>query len=274
MSLFGIIRNRLFVKKINLTTTITVLSENSMLSGKTALVTGGASGFGYAIAKQFLISGAKVIITGRNLNKLQDAQKKLNSNKVSIAVIDQSDFSNIRSSLASLTELHKIDIFVNNAGVGWKKNWNDFDVRESEYDNVINTNLKGFWIMCQAEVNYFINNGLKGKIINISSDAAISSSVNPYTISKWGVNCLTKGYAQCLASKGIVVNAIAPGTALTDMESELRDKVGSNSYSNENKMKRIVQIEEIANIALFLASDQANCIIGQVIVADGGKTLI
>lgn len=256
-------------KKI-VTANISLLGNSELLSGKVALVTGGSSGFGFAIAKRFLESGAKVVITGRNKRKLEKAVKDLASANVKGLVWDLSDVDIAKSKYAEASSLFgTIDIAVNNAGVWTPKPW--ISILESDWDTILDTNLKGLFFICQAESEAMsVDANRMNKIINITSIEGVRGGYGPYCASKWGANGLTRGMAKALTSKNVVVNAIAPGMGITDINPNL-PKDGNLALDNLNG--RFVAVEEIAELALFLASDASNSIVGQVIVIDGGMAL-
>lgn len=248
---------------------ITTLPVNQILEGKVVLVTGGSSGFGLAIAKRFISCGAKVVITGRNELKLNAAVEQLGKNAKGI-VWDLSDVSIADNKFKEVSQLFgPIDIAINNAGVWTPTPWSKLE--EIDWDKVVNTNLKGLFFISKAEALNMINsdNSIK-KIINITSIEGIRSGFGPYWASKWGANGLTKGLAKELTSKNVVVNAIAPGMGITDINPDL-PKDGNLTLNNLNG--RFVTVEEVAELALFLASDSSNSIVGQVIAIDGGMSL-
>lgn len=128
--------------------------------------------------------------------------------------------------------------------------------------------------MMQQEASYLLSKNKEGKIINITSVEGIRTDFNPYSASKWGANDLTCGLAKQLACKGIIINAIAPGVALTDINPKLKAEAGNNEYFSAHRTRRFTMVEEVAELAVFLASNAANNIVGQVIAVDGGWTLI
>ena len=171
-----------------------------------------------------------------------------------------------------MDEVGHIDVFVNNAGVYDTASWDN--VTPEMYDKVIDTNQRGLYFMCQAEGKYFIKNNRKGKIINITSIAGILTGFNPYNVSKWGATCITRGLAKELVRKGVLVNAIAPGNVVTNIHSGVRGKkVEDNAYTSQHPTERYTLVEEVASLALYLASDASNNMVGQVIAVDGGWTL-
>ena len=162
-----------------------------------------------------------------------------------------------------------IDIAINNAGVWTPLKWNN--ITYEEWDKVLETNLKGLFFICQAEAEAMSSNtNVMNKIINITSIEGIRGGFGPYWASKWGANGLTRGMAKALTDKNVVVNAIAPGMGITDINPNL-PKDGNLALENLNG--RFVAVEEVAELALFLASDASNSIVGQVIAIDGGMSL-
>ncbi|MEO0909031.1 MAG: SDR family oxidoreductase [Pseudomonadota bacterium] len=251
----------------------------TLLENKIAIVTGGAQGIGYAIAERFLREKAKVIIADID-NKVgkeaENALRKIGTVKfVHCNVADRLDVHNL---VAGAIDSHgKIDILVNNAGV--VSEGADFlEVTEEEYERVLAINLKGSF-MCSQEVAKHmveqVNAGKEpGSIVNISSVNAVFAIAEqvPYTISKGGINQLTKVASLSLAKYGIRVNAIGPGS----IQTKILDKVIDNPEAvqkvlSRTPMGRIGDPSEIASIATFLASSESSYITGQTLYADGGR---
>jgi 3-oxoacyl-[acyl-carrier protein] reductase len=255
-------------------TTVSQIRYGQLFKGKKVLITGGGSGFGYAMAGKFLDEGAEVLITGRNEEKLKHAVSSFRSPNIHYLVWDLLDTAAVSSKFndALQTIGGNFDIFINNAGV-WK-NTKFLKVSEKEWDMIVDTNLKGLFFIMQEETNYLLSANKEGKIINITSVEGIRTDFNPYSASKWGANDLTRGLAKQLAPKGIIINAIAPGVALTDINRELKDEAGDNEYYPVHRTGRFTKVEEVAELAAFLASNAANNIVGQIIAIDGGWTLI
>lgn len=253
------------------TANFTLRNADEYLADKVVLVTGGGSGFGYAIAKRFLQYGAKVIITGRNEQKLKKATESLGTDCVKYIVWDLCDVSIAKQKMAETNAIFgTINVAVNNAGVWTPLKWNAID--ENEWDKVLDTNLKGLFFICQAEGEAMANkNHTASKIINITSIEGVRGGFGPYFASKWGANGITRGMAKTLVKNNVVVNAIAPGMGITDINPNLPKDGNLSLPSNLNG--RYVTVEEIAETACFLASDAANSIVGQVIVVDGGMAL-
>jgi NAD(P)-dependent dehydrogenase (short-subunit alcohol dehydrogenase family) len=144
------------------------------------------------------------------------------------------------------------------------------DVTESIWDNIHDINSKGLFFICQAIAQHWIRDNKKGKIINIASNRGILGDKAPYGMSKWEVICLTRGLGKELFPKGIIVNGIAPGivsSGINDIDPT------ENAFINNPPSDRVGLPEEIAELAVFLASEAANHIVGQTIVCDGGSSL-
>lgn len=248
--------------------TLCQIYKGGCLQGKKIIVTGGGSGIGLAMAQKFLSEGADVVITGRNLEKLREAESAINNPNLHILQWDVVRTDAINAKLQEAIEmLGGIDAFVNNAAfLDRKRTDEDF------YDKTLDTNLRAVYFICQKVIAKIIEfNGDKGgKIINISSINGCMSSTHPYYISKWGLNGLTKGFAKEYASKNIIINAIAPGYCASSINYQ---NIEENAYSSKNPIQRIIIPEDIAELAGFLLSDASNAIVGQIITVDGGTTL-
>lgn len=242
-----------------------------LLKNRVALITGGTSGIGYAIANCFIKNGAIVVITGRNEIKIEEAVKELkeeNNNAVvygfkldnSKIEVMENKFQNILNNIDG----YKIDILVNNAGIINKTSfWN---ATEEDFDNVINTNLKGTYFLTKIVSKYMLDNKIEGNILNVSSSSAVRPALTSYQIAKWGIRAFTKGLAKELSSKNIVVNCIAPGPTATDMLLEGDDNINRPS----SPAGRYATPEEIASLSVVLVSNLARMIDGDTIFATGG----
>lgn len=248
------------------------------LDGKTAIVTGGAGGIGYAIAERFLRDGGKVVVADIDPAKGEDAETRLA--KLGEARFVKTDVSNrldVHNLIAATVEAFSdIDILVNNAAVVHSAPF--LELSEADFDRVIRINLKGSFLAGQAVARYLVDKvkkgGAPGSIVNMSSinaEVAIATEV-PYSISKGGVGQLTKVMALALAPYGIRVNAIGPGSIMTDMLTATNaDNEARRRLLSRTPLGRIGKPSEIADIAVFLASDQSSYITGQTIFADGGR---
>ncbi|MGE0281971.1 MAG: SDR family NAD(P)-dependent oxidoreductase [Rhizobiaceae bacterium] len=248
------------------------------LRGKTAIVTGGAGGIGYAIAERFLRDGGQVVIADIDHAKGEDAETHLS--KLGEARFVKTDVSNrldLHNLIAATVEAFSdIDILVNNAAVVHSAPF--LDLSEADFDRVIRVNLKGSFLAGQAVARYLVDKVKKGgppgsivKMSSINAEVAIATEV-PYSVSKGGVGQLTKVMALALAPYGIRVNAIGPGSIMTDMLTATNaDDEAKNKLLSRTPLGRIGKPSEIADIAAFLASDQASYITGQTVFADGGR---
>lgn len=246
------------------------VDKEHILQGKVALITGGSSGIGFAIAQAFLNSGCKVIIAGSNLERLEAAAKKLG--EVQIIPIDITDVEVIPDKIknaAALFRENRIDILVNSAGMHHTLSFEN--MTESEYDKIMDTNVKGTFFMSQAVGNYMKKYGIKGHILNLSSSSALRPAWGPYQMSKWAIKGFTLGLAEKLQPYGIVVNAIAPGQTATPMLGKYNK---DNIYNEYALSGRYIMPEEIANLAVFMVSDMGNMIVGDTFYMTGGSGTI
>ena len=242
-----------------------------LLKGRVALITGGSSGIGYEIANCFLKNGACVIITGRNIDKINEAIKKLKENNLDSEVygfdLDNSNIKDIDKKFKNILDNinnKKIDILVNNAGVINKTSfWNS---TEEDFDNVINTNLKGTYFLTKVVAKYMVDNKIKGNILNVSSSSSVRPATTSYQLAKWGIRAFTKGLAKELSSKNIVVNSIAPGPTATSMILDGDDNINRPS----SPIGRYATPEEIASLSVILVSDLAKMVDGDTLLATGG----
>lgn len=246
-----------------------------MLTGKNALVTGAGRGIGKAIALELAAKGAFVIV---NYNGSKEAAEQTVAEIKAAggdAIAYQCSVSDYEACGAMITALIKeyahIDILVNNAGI--TRDGLLMKMSEEDFDAVINTNLKGCFNTIRHMSRYFLKQRA-GKIINISSVSGILGNAGQanYSASKAGVIGLTKAVARELASRGINVNAVAPGFVETDMTDALSDSVKENLKS-QIPLGKIGHPQDIAKAVTFLASPDANYITGQVLSVDGGMAI-
>lgn len=250
--------------------------EGCLLNGRRAFITGGSSGIGFAIANSFLKNGAQVIISGRNIDKLNIAKAKLIKEthcKEEDIVCYELDITKINLYAKELNSFlnrnEKIDIFVNNAGINIGKSFPDTDLKD--YENVLDTNLKGMYFFSQCVFKYMVKNKIQGNILNITSSSSLRPAISPYIISKWGEKSLTLGMAKKALQYGITVNGLAPGSTLTPM---LKKDKNDNLTLNYSPIKRYIAPEEIGNMATFLVSDIGRTIIGDTLYMTGGAGVI
>lgn len=244
-----------------------------MLKDKVAVVTGGSSGIGKAIAQAFVIHGAKVVIVGRNQERGEQALADiLNVHPSGRLMFYRADVSNEKESRELIQHVlqqeKKIDILVNNAGI--TRDNLILKMSVEDWDQVLDVNVKSCYNLCRAVTRPMLK-ARQGKIINMSSvvgQKGNAGQVN-YSASKAAVNGLTKALSRELASRNITVNSIAPGFIETEMTRNLPDDK-QKEFHKEIPMRRFGKPEDVANVALFLASDLSNYVTGQVLTVDGG----
>ncbi|MFQ5553990.1 MAG: SDR family NAD(P)-dependent oxidoreductase [Acidimicrobiia bacterium] len=248
------------------------------LEGKTALVTGASRGIGAAIAAQLIDAGARVAISGRKQEPLETAAEHMAlEGRPVLPVVAHNRKPEDLAALVDgvVAELGRIDIVVNNAAT------NPVlaplvDIETPTYDAIMETNVRGYFLVSQAAARHMIDQGEGGCILNISSVGGVSPDrgLGVYCISKAAINMLTRALAIELGEHGIRVNAIAPGVVRTRFSQAL--------WSNEPLMKqemahtplgRISEPEEVAKLALSLVTDASAYVTGQVLVMDGGGSV-
>ena len=244
------------------------------LEGKVAVVTGAARGIGAACARRFAAEGAAVVI-GDILEEQGEATAQSIRDTGAIATFipcDTGEGPQARALIAETVSRHgRIDVLVNNAGIFTIADF--LDVTEEDFDRVLRVNLRGYFLVGQAAARVMADAG-SGSIINMSSVNGVMAidSIAAYVVSKGGVNQLTSVMSLALAPRGVRVNAIGPGTILTELSgSLLTDEAARRRVLSRTPMGRVGQPEEIAGIAVFLASDDSSYVTGQVIYADGGR---
>jgi NAD(P)-dependent dehydrogenase (short-subunit alcohol dehydrogenase family) len=243
-------------------------------SGKVAIVTGGGSGLGFAIAKKFTGNRIQTIIAGRDQQKLCAAKEKLGP-YCQAMVCDVSDLSTIPYFVKKVLEQYgRIDVLVNNAGINMKKDFTE--VTDAEFQNIITTNVSAVFALSREVVRYMLSQQT-GCIINISSMAAQYGipKVIAYSASKTAIEGMTRAMAVELSPKGIRVNAIAPGFIYSDMTAKALDSDPERKAKvfGRTPMGIMGQPTDIGEAAYFLASDAAKYITGVVLPVDGGNSI-
>ena len=244
------------------------------LKNKIAIVTGASQGIGKIIAFELAKSGAHVVCISRNKKAIESIVDEItqNNGKASSFPCDISDSDAFMKIILEIIEKNdKIDILVNNAGI----TRDSILVRMSneDWDDVINTNLKGAFSCTKAVMRYMIKNKF-GRIINITSIVGLTGNAGQanYAASKAGLIGMTKSIAKEVASRGITANCIAPGWIETSMTDILNEEV-KNKLLSQIPMGKIGSPDDIANTVIFLASDEAGYITGQTITVDGGRII-
>jgi NAD(P)-dependent dehydrogenase (short-subunit alcohol dehydrogenase family) len=242
------------------------------MDGKVAIVTGAAQGIGNAIAARYIAAGAKVTLADTQAAKGAEVAAALGPNALFVTC-DVGDKRAVDAVVErTLAAFGRLDIAVCNAGISHSADF--LDLEEEHFDRVLRVNLKGPFLLGQAAARHMARNG-GGVIINMSSINAIIASphITPYVVSKGGLNQLTRVMALSLAPHNIRVNAIGPGSIDTEQLAGIigNDEEARRKILARTPMGRLGQPEEIAEIAVFLASPGASYITGQTIYADGGR---
>lgn len=246
-----------------------------MLNGKVALVTGGSRGIGRAICLELAEQGAKVVVNYAGSQAAAEEVVALIKDRGGDAIAVQGDvalFADAEKLVSATSEAFgRLDILVNNAGI--TRDNLLIRMKEDEWDAVIHTNLKGVFNMTKAVARPMMKQRA-GRIINITSVVGLIGNPGQanYVAAKAGVIGLTKSNAKELASRGITVNAVAPGYIETDMTDKLGEDVKSKLFETI-PLSRLGRPEDIANAVSFLASDRAGYMTGQVLTVDGGMVM-
>jgi 3-oxoacyl-[acyl-carrier protein] reductase len=242
------------------------------LNGQVALVTGGTRGIGLGIARELAAAGARIAVVARDTERAEQAAATLPGESHRGFGADVADPEQVNALVKRVEEeMGSLDVLVNNAGV--TRDNVLMRLKDDDWDAVIDTNLKGAFNTIRAASRGMMKRRA-GRIINISSVVGITGNKGQanYAASKAGLIGLTKSTARELASRGILVNAIAPGYIETDMTSELSDEVRS-ALQSQIALGRLGQPEDIAATVRFLAGPGASYITGQVLVVDGGMVV-
>ena len=247
---------------------------NYKFNNKTVVITGASRGIGKDIAIHFANLNANIVLISRNINDLKnlESQLKSKSNKIKSLQLDVSSLDDFMEATKSIEKkFGSIDVLINNAGI--TKDNLILRLKESDWDSVINVNLKGCFNGIKAVSKYMLKQKT-GKIINISSIIGLSGNIGQanYAASKAGIIGLTKSAAKELGSRNIQVNAIAPGYIETEMTDLLKAETKIN-FINKIPLNKFGKVSDVSNLVLFLASNNSNYITGQTITIDGGLTI-
>ena len=242
------------------------------LQGKVAIVTGAARGIGVAIARGFVAEGARVVLADWLADEVRAEAGKLGADAFAVPT-DVGNAAEVRRVVAATVErFGRLDVMVANAAVQAEIPF--LDLSEEEFDRVVRVNLKGTFLCGQTAARHMVETGTRGAIINLSSVNAVVAHpvLVHYAATKGGVAMLTKGMAVALAPHGIRVNAIGPGTVNTPINANFFSMPGMiDRFLMRTPLGRIAEPDEIARVAVFLASDDASYVTGTTIYADGGR---
>jgi len=244
--------------------------HNFDLKNRTAIVTGGAQGFGYSIVKRFLESSAKVIIWDVDKKFIDIAIKESNSKNLEFQIVDVTNFDQVQKSFDEISSKQKIDIFVNNAGIAGanEKVWN---YKNEEWLRVLNLDLNAVFYCCKVVVPHMIKNNY-GRIVNIASIAGKEGNPNAsaYSTAKAGVIALTKSLGKELADKNIAVNCVTPAAAKTRIFDQMTQEHIDYMLSKIPR-NRFVKVEELASLVCWIASEENSYTTGAVFDLSGGR---
>ena len=238
---------------------------------KTAIVTGGAQGFGFDIAKRFLLSGAKVIIWDIDTKMVNNAMKKLNNQNLSSNIIDVSNYPEVENCTMEIVKNSKIDILINNAGItGPTVTLWEYDIEK--WKKVVDINLLGTFNCCRAIVPNMIKNNY-GRIVNVASVAGKDGNANAsaYSVGKAGVIGLTKSLGKELADKNIAVNAITPAGAKTRILDQMTKEHVQRMLSKVPR-GRFLEVEEFTSLVCWLSSEENTFSTAAVFDISGGRS--
>jgi len=240
------------------------------LSNRIAIVTGGAQGFGLAIAKKFLDCGAEVIVWDIDKSALKRTQESIKNEKFTTQIVDITNFNEVTKNIELITNKKNIDIFINNAGITGL-NAGVWDYPVDEWQKVINVNLNAVFYCCKAVVPHMIKNNY-GRIVNIASISGKEGNANAsaYSSSKAGVIGLTKSLGKELADKNIAVNVVTPAGAKTRILDQMT-KEHVNFMLSKVPRNRFLEVDELASLVAWLASEENSFSTGAVFDISGGR---
>jgi 3-oxoacyl-[acyl-carrier protein] reductase len=241
------------------------------LKGRTAIITGGAQGFGFDIAKRFLQSGAKVIIWDIDNSELIKASKEVDDEKLSYNVVDVSNFEQVNKTVNEIVKTDNIDILINNAGItGPTATLWDYDIKE--WNKIININLTGTFNCCKNIIPNMIKNNY-GRIVNVASVAGKDGNANAsaYSSAKAGVIGLTKSLGKELADKNIAVNAVTPAGAKTRILNQMTKDHVQRMLSKVPR-GRFLELEEFTSMICCLSSEENSFSTAAIFDISGGRS--
>lgn len=248
---------------------INFLNPSDKLSGKKIVVTGGGRGLGFAMAKRFVEEDAEVLIAGRNEETLRKSAEALGCKFLKLDVNDVSSFSSFIGDASKM--LGGLNCLVNNAGISLHED-SILEVSQEQFDAQFSTNLRGPYFMAKEFMRWCDDNRTEGfkKILFTSSETGMTVDERPYGLTKAAINSLIQGLAHKYVRDDFRVNGIAPGVTVSDMVGKAND---GNLAGAGGATGRYYLPEEVAEVASFLLCDASNCLNGQILVCNEGKTI-
>lgn len=248
---------------------VSYLAPNEQLIGKKIIITGGGRGLGFAMAKKFISEGASVLIAGRNEQTLQKTANELKCKYLQLDVQNTDSFSSFIERANDM--LGGVNCLVNNAGISLHEE-GFLEVSPKQFDAQFDTNLKGSFFLTQAFIEkcQAHQTDVTKNILFTSSETSTTVDERPYGLTKAALNSLVQGLAYKYVNEGYRINAVAPGVTVSDM---VGVKAGGDLTCSYNVTKRYYLPEEVAEVACFLLSDASNCLNGQILVCNEGKTI-
>ena len=253
---------------VHTTAQIAMIAPRDLLKDKKVLITGGSKGIGYAMAKKFVAEGARVMITGRNEDNLRTIAQELGC---LYWCMDVADISLVLKRFPEEdSRIGGFNCLINNAGISLHEP-SFFDVTEKQYDSQFSINLKGGYFLTQCFADTCRGGARDNcKVVFISSQRGTFVDDIPYGLTKATINSLVQGLAYDLIEYGIRVYGLAPGATLTDL---IGEETNGNLHYEINRSKRLYLPEEVAEVAAFLLTDVANCLSGNILVCDEGRSI-
>jgi NAD(P)-dependent dehydrogenase (short-subunit alcohol dehydrogenase family) len=245
------------------------------LTGKAAIVTGASSGLGRHFARTLARAGAKVALAARRVDALGELARQIEAfdERAMPVALDVTDAESVRACVeAAETELGPISILVNNAGIAHVDA--ALDLAEADWDRVMDTNLKGAWLMAQETARHMARLGHGGSIVNVASILGLAATgrLAAYCASKAALINLTRALAVDLARDGIRVNALAPGYVETDLNREFLTSPAGEAMKKRIPQRRFGRPEDLDGALLLLASESSRYMTGSILVVDGGQS--
>jgi NAD(P)-dependent dehydrogenase (short-subunit alcohol dehydrogenase family) len=245
------------------------------MSGRRVLVTGGGTGLGQRFAHTLAAAGATVILAARRADKLEQTSASIRAagGNAHCVTMDVASAASVAQGFAAIAATGPLDVLVNNAGAAADKSL--LETSEEEWDQLMDANLKGAWLVARAAARTMIANDTGGTIVNIASilGSAVQKRTGPYSAAKAGLLHLTRAMALEWARHGIRVNAIAPGYYRTDMAADFLDSAAGQQLQKRIPQRRLGNPEELDGAILLLASGASSYMTGSVITVDGGLSL-